>query len=256
MHKAHFLSVLLATPLLIAASYYGPSLLVCCPNASVVGQSSAPECRDRETADASATLSRGPESSGPYPVECCVREQPEFIVYENRATQSQQADKSGAQVKKPPPTRVLDDPDIQHGKISFKGGKEEIGGFLARPKTEGKYPAVLVIAGNRIGEEYIPNTCAALAKAGFVGLAPNIYHPIPENISPDSANKDLKEAYAKRALNDMQIIQAGTDFLMAADFVKGGRLGIIGFCRGGKLALLFAAKNEKIKAVVPIVFGT
>jgi dienelactone hydrolase len=42
------------------------------------------------------------------------------------------------------------------------------------------YPAVLVIAGNLITEEYIPNTCAALAVAGFLGLAPNIFHPIPD----------------------------------------------------------------------------
>ncbi len=31
----------------------------------------------------------------------------------------------------------------------------------------------MVIAGNVITEEYIPNTCAALAVAGYVGLAPN-----------------------------------------------------------------------------------
>src|SRR5262245_18365418 len=76
-----------------------------------------------------------------------------------------------------PETRVLDDPTIQHNQAMFKhGGKETIDGYLARPKAEGKYPAVLVIAGNRITEEYIPNTCAALAVAGFVGLAPNIFH--------------------------------------------------------------------------------
>jgi hypothetical protein len=44
-------------------------------------------------------------------------------------------------------------------------GADSIGGFLARPKAEGVYPAVLVIAGNKITEEYIPNTCAALAVA-------------------------------------------------------------------------------------------
>jgi len=53
--------------------------------------------------------------------------------------------------EKQPETRVLDDIKIQHGKVTFKhGGKETIGGFIARPKPEGAYPAVLVIAGNRI----------------------------------------------------------------------------------------------------------
>src|SRR6516164_4770372 len=63
-----------------------------------------------------------------------------------------------AQKKEQPPTRVLDDPYIQHGKVIFKhGGKETFDGFLARPKADGTFPAVLVIAGNRISEEYIPN---------------------------------------------------------------------------------------------------
>jgi dienelactone hydrolase len=75
------------------------------------------------------------------------------------------------QEQKPPPTRVLDDPTVQHGKVTFQSGDKEIDGYLARPKAAGKYPAVLVIAGNRITEEYIPNTCAALAVAGYIGLA-------------------------------------------------------------------------------------
>lgn len=77
---------------------------------------------------------------------------------------------ANAQTKQPE-TRVLDDPKVQHGRVTFKhNGAATIDGYLARPKAEGIYPAVLVIAGNKISEEYIPNTCAALALAGFVGL--------------------------------------------------------------------------------------
>ncbi len=79
-------------------------------------------------------------------------------------------------------TRVLDDPSITHGPVLFKhNGKDTIDGFLARPKAEGRYPVVIVIPGNVITEEYIPNTCAALAVAGYVGLAPNIFHILPES---------------------------------------------------------------------------
>src|SRR5262245_24865054 len=88
----------------------------------------------------------------------------------------------GTAQEKNPPTRVLDAPNLRHEKVMFKhGGKETFGGFLARPRADGAFPAVLVIAGNRITEEYIPNTCAALAAAGFVGLAPDIFHPLPAN---------------------------------------------------------------------------
>src|SRR5262245_55407895 len=76
------------------------------------------------------------------------------------------ADETSAQTQNAP-TRVLDDPTIQHGRVVFKhNGVDTIDGYQARPKADGSYPSVLVIAGNRITEEYIPNTCAALAVAG------------------------------------------------------------------------------------------
>src|ERR1043165_1379155 len=69
-------------------------------------------------------------------------------------------------------TRVLDDSTITHGPVMFQHAKRDIiGGYLARPKSDGRFPAVVVAAGNVISEEYIQNTCAALAVAGFVGLA-------------------------------------------------------------------------------------
>jgi len=164
-----------------------------------------------------------------------------------------------AQEKEQPPTRVLDDPDIQHGKVTFKhGGKETFDGFLARPKADGTFPAVLVIAGNRISEEYIPNTCAALALAGFVGLAPNIFHPLPDSAkTEEDYEKALKEHTKYDVLQDIQV---GADYLKTQPFVKardrvGGQpswsgMGIIGFCFGGRMAMLFAARSREIDAVV------
>ena len=154
-----------------------------------------------------------------------------------------------AQKKGQPPTRVLDDPDIQHGKVTFKhGGKETFDGFLARPKADGTFPAVLVIAGNRISEEYIPNTCAALALAGFVGLAPNTFHPLPDSAkTEEDYEKALKEHTKYDVLQDIQV---GADYLKTQPFVKADRMGIIGFCWGGWMAMRFAARSREIDAVV------
>src|SRR6516162_9722542 len=154
-----------------------------------------------------------------------------------------------AQEKPAPPTRVLDDPGVRHGKVIFRhGGKETFDGFLARPKAEGTFPAVLVVAGNRITEEYIPNTCAALALAGFVGLAPNIFHPLPEGArSREEIDKALKEHTDYDVLQDIQV---GADYLKTQPFVKPGRLGVLGFCFGGRMALLFGARSREIDAVV------
>src|SRR4030095_2911098 len=166
------------------------------------------------------------------------------------ATLAVMAGRSGHAQTPPPPTRVLDDPKIQHGRVMFKhNGADSIGGFIARPKAEGVYPAVLVIAGNKISEEYIPNTCAALAVAGFVGLAPNIYHPLPD----DTPNN--KAAYDKFIANHTELdilddIQAGASYLRTQPFVSSGGMGVLGFCFGGRLAMLYAARSREIDAVV------
>jgi carboxymethylenebutenolidase len=150
---------------------------------------------------------------------------------------------------KQPETRVLDDPTVQHSRVIFKhNGQETIDGYLARPKAEGIYPAVLVIAGNKISEEYIPNTCVALALAGFVGLAPNIFHPLP-----DSARTN--EEYGKFLANHSELdrlddIQAGVSYLRTQPFVRPDGMGIIGFCRGGREAILFGACSREIDVVV------
>jgi carboxymethylenebutenolidase len=149
-----------------------------------------------------------------------------------------------------PPTRVLDDPNIQHGKVVFKhGGVDTIDGFLARPKAEGRYPGVLVIAGNRISEEYIPNTCAALAVAGFVGLAPNVFHLLPDSArSPE----EMRAALANHTdLDVLADVQSGVDYLRGQPYVKPGGLGVVGFCFGGRIAMLYGARARDVDAVVP-----
>ena len=157
---------------------------------------------------------------------------------------------AGAQTRQPE-TRVLDDPRVLHGRVVFKhNGADSIDGFLARPKAEGVYPAVLVIAGNKISEEYIPNTCAALALAGLVGLAPNIFHPLPDDTPSNN------EAYRKYIGNHTELdvlddVQAGASYLRAQPFVGAGGMGIVGFCFGGRLAMLFGARSREVDAVVP-----
>lgn len=147
-------------------------------------------------------------------------------------------------------TRVLDDPAITHGRVVFQHAKKdtEVDGFLARPKAEGKYPIVIVIAGNVITEEYIPNTCAALAVAGYVGLAPNIFHLSPDpSLSPEERRKAMNAHSDSDALSD---IGAGIDYLRKQLFANTDSMGVVGFCYGGRLALLLGSRSREIDAVV------
>lgn len=149
---------------------------------------------------------------------------------------------------KPPPTRVLDDPRVEHGLVTFKhAGKDTFDGYLARPKASGVFPGVLVITGSTITEEYIPNTCAALALAGFVGLAPNVFHPVPAGVSFQERGKYLKEHTNSDVAEDIQV---AADYLKTQPFVRRGGFGMVGFCYGGWVSLLMAARSREVRAVV------
>ena len=144
-----------------------------------------------------------------------------------------------------PPTRVLDATGIIHGAVEFGG----IGGYLARPKAKGKHRPVLVVAGNRITEEYIPNTCAALAVAGYIALAPNIFHTLPDTARTPA---EMREALRDRTDDDnLHDIRAGAEYLRTRKDVRRGPAGILGFCYGGRLAMLYAASYHDVGAVVP-----
>lgn len=142
-----------------------------------------------------------------------------------------------------PPTRVLDDPRVEHGKVTFThNGEQTFDGYLARPKASGVFPGVLVVAGNLIAEEYIPNTCAALALAGFVGLAPEVVHHMSDNAPDIEKDHNVNDA--------LENLMVAADYLRIQRFVRGGGFGILGFCYGGWLSLLTAARFREIRGVV------
>jgi carboxymethylenebutenolidase len=157
----------------------------------------------------------------------------------------------GEQEKRLPETRILDSPELRNvelGKIFFRSAGKEIDGYLARPRADAKYPAVLVLAGNRITEEYIPNTCAALALAGFVGFTPNNYHAVPDTAKTVAQiNKSLEHWTEEDYMRDCL---GGVAYLRSCRFVDPARIAVLGFCVGGRRALLTGARSASIRAVV------
>ncbi len=153
--------------------------------------------------------------------------------------------------------RALDDPRITHGRVEFKSGDHVVDGYLARPLKKGRYPAVVVLPGNWITEPYIPETVAMLAQGGFVGMVVNTFYLFPKRptfeesrqIPWEETQKILREQITDELI--YRDTQAGVDFLKSQAFVKKGRQGVMGFCFGGRNALLFAARSRDIGAVAP-----
>jgi carboxymethylenebutenolidase len=156
---------------------------------------------------------------------------------------------AAAQAPAPAIGRALDDPAVSHGPVSFDGGREKIGGYLSHPKKDGRFPAVLVITGSSLADEYIPNTTAMLAKAGFVGFAPDIFALQQNAATPDERRQILADEITDSTIYGD--LDAAVRFLRTQAFVNGGKIGATGFCFGGRCALMYATHSRDVGAVAP-----
>jgi carboxymethylenebutenolidase len=123
-------------------------------------------------------------------------------------------------------------------------GRTGRGYFVAPDEGEATAPGVLVIQEwwGLVG--HIKNVADRFAEAGFVALAPDLYHG-ETTTSPDDAGKLMMALRIDEAEKDLR---GATDYL--ASHAAGDSLGVVGFCMGGQLALLAANRNPRIKACV------
>src|ERR671925_2287574 len=125
--------------------------------------------------------------------------------------------------------------------FSSNGGTTQ--GYLATPAS-GKGPGVLVIQEWWGLVQHIKNVADRFATEGFSALAPDLYHGKTAS-EPDGAGKLMM------ALN---IAQAEKDLRGAAKFLVGhsstAKIGAVGFCMGGQLALFAATLNPSVAATV------
>lgn len=131
------------------------------------------------------------------------------------------------------------------------GGVDQ--GWLALPEG-GKGPGVIVIQEWWGLVDHIKDVCERLARAGFVALAPDLYHgKAIGNREPDEAQKAMMALNIQQATKDMS---GAVDFLRRQAAVTGDGLAVVGFCMGGGLALLLALQRpEAVRAVVPFYGG-
>jgi carboxymethylenebutenolidase len=133
--------------------------------------------------------------------------------------------------------------------VSFKSNGSTASGYLAKPKS-GSGPGVLVIQEWWGLDSGIKTMTDRLAEAGFVALAPDLYHgELAGHTEMDKAGKLMHELPPDRAAKDMS---GAVDYLASNPAVTSDGVGVVGFCMGGMLAFLIAAnRGDKVKAVVP-----
>ncbi len=117
--------------------------------------------------------------------------------------------------------------------IEFPSNGSEGQGYLAVP-TSGAGPGVVVIQEWWGLVPHIKDVCDRFAAAGFVALAPDLYRG-KQVSEPDEAGKEMMALQLDRTAKDMS---GAVDELRKRS--SGDKVGVVGFCMGGGLALVLA----------------
>lgn len=150
----------------------------------------------------------------------------------------------------------FNDPDIKATYTTFPSpdGHGEGQGYLVVPTNlDGQAPVVLVVHENRGLNPYIEDVARRLAKAGFVAFAPDALYPLGGYPGNDDEGRSLQSSLDSAKME--------ADFIAAADFLKNhelstGKLGAVGFCYGGYVVNMLAARIPgQLDAGVPF-YGT
>ena len=133
--------------------------------------------------------------------------------------------------------------------ISFPSNGSDASGYLVRPDG-GSGPGVLVIQEWWGLDSGIKEMANRLGTAGFVALAPDLYHgELAAHDEMDKASELMNAMPPDRAARDMS---GAIDYLAGLDGVTGSGIGVVGFCMGGMLSFLIAAaRPDKVVAVAP-----
>jgi carboxymethylenebutenolidase len=133
--------------------------------------------------------------------------------------------------------------------VDFASNGTGASGYLATPEN-GSGPGVIVVQEWWGLDSGIKDMADRLAAAGFVALAPDLYHgELAGHTEMDKAGELMSTLPADRAARDMS---GAVDYLADHDSTVGESVGVMGFCMGGLLTFVLAAlRPDKIKAAVP-----
>lgn len=129
--------------------------------------------------------------------------------------------------------------------VEFPSNGNTCTGYLAIPDS-GSGAGVIVLQEWWGLVDHIKDVCDRFAKAGFVALAPDLYHGEAAT-SPDDAGRLMMALNIDRTELDLR---GAVDYLLGLNATTGAKVGTVGFCMGGQLSLYAACANDKVGACV------
>lgn len=114
--------------------------------------------------------------------------------------------------------------------------------------TPGSTPAPGIVVAQHAGgvDDFVRSMCDRFARAGFVAVAPDLYH----REEPDSKDDPMRRMSRLRDHTIVADMIAAVELARSLEEVGGERLGVTGFCMGGRVAYLMAAESDAFNASI------
>jgi carboxymethylenebutenolidase len=136
------------------------------------------------------------------------------------------------------------------GEISVPTADGAMPAYRAQPAKGGDFPVILVVQEIFGVHEHIKDLCRRLARLGYQAIAPELYarqgDPRQYSAIPDILAKVVSKVPDSQVMRDLDACVAWA----RNNDGDSARLGITGFCWGGRITWLYAAHNPGVKAGV------
>jgi carboxymethylenebutenolidase len=136
------------------------------------------------------------------------------------------------------------------GEVKIPTSDGEIPAYRAMPAKGKSFPTILVVQEIFGVHEHIKDICRRLAKGGYLAVAPEMYARQGDVSKLSDVQEIIKNVVSK--VPDSQVM-SDLDAAVAWAQQNSGdsaRLGITGFCWGGRVVWMYAANSTKVKAGV------
>ena len=147
------------------------------------------------------------------------------------------------------PGAVTDPSRVRGENIELKSGGDTIKGYLARPGQSGQNPGIVVIHEAFGLVEHIRDIARRFANIGYNAVAPDLYSRKGGPSDPNDINTVFPVMFGKSDAEAVQDLEAAADHLRELPGAT-DKVGVIGFCSGGRQTLLFACSSSKADAAI------
>jgi carboxymethylenebutenolidase len=140
---------------------------------------------------------------------------------------------------------------LEAGVVAIPTKDGQVPAYRAMPATSGTFPVIIVVQEIFGVHEHIRDLCRRLAKDGYFAIAPELY----VRQGSVAGISDIKEIISKvvSKVPDEQVmsdLDATVAYAKSTGRTDTAKLGITGFCWGGRITWLYAAHNPALKAGV------